>query len=103
MAGIASLDDGFFLTHDPTFRHILKQAYEVILSLPPSSAVPSDVAEAFHRQVARDIAPFNTTGLADPAKAVCIRSRKDSIPEVRLAAVRRTARAARPRGSQNRG
>ncbi len=67
--GAAALDDGFFLTHDPTFRSILRQAYEVILSLPPSYPVPPHIAKAFHRQVARDIAPFNTAGLADPAKA----------------------------------
>jgi FADH2 O2-dependent halogenase len=67
-AGVASLDDGFFLTHDRTFQRALKQSYDTILSLPQSSPLQPNVADAFHQQVARNIAPFNTAGLADPAK-----------------------------------
>jgi FADH2 O2-dependent halogenase len=68
-AGVGVPTDGFFLAHDPIFRRGLEQSYQAIASLPAVAPLPSDFARAFHEQVARNIGPFNTAGLADVAKA----------------------------------
>jgi FADH2 O2-dependent halogenase len=68
-AGIASSEGDFLLSADRTFPAPLRAAYETILALPPAERLSPDTVQAFQKRVAQDIAPFNTTGLADPARA----------------------------------
>lgn len=58
--GLAGERDEFLFSHHPPFRAAFVRAYERLLEAPP--------AAEYERQVARDIAPYNTAGLCDPAK-----------------------------------
>jgi FADH2 O2-dependent halogenase len=68
-AGEAFSDHDFLLTSDRVFTNRLKGSYESLLTLAQSTYPQPDRIEAFHQQVARDIAPINTAGLADLDKA----------------------------------
>jgi FADH2 O2-dependent halogenase len=61
--------DGFFLAHDPVFRRGLEESYQAIAGLAADAPLPPGFADEFLEQVSRSISPFNTAGLADPAKA----------------------------------
>ena len=58
--GLAGERDEFLFSHHPPFREAFVSGYERLLKGPP--------AADYERQVARDIAPYNTAGLCDPAK-----------------------------------
>jgi FADH2 O2-dependent halogenase len=58
--GLAEERDEFLFSHHPPFREAFLRGYERLLAAPP--------AAEYERQVARDIAPYNTAGLCDPAK-----------------------------------
>ena len=68
-AGKSSSEDGLFLADDEMFQRALKNSYDALLSFPQTGDLPPSVYRAFHEQVVCGIAPFNTVGLADPAKA----------------------------------
>jgi FADH2 O2-dependent halogenase len=59
--GLAGERDEFLFSHHPPFREAFLRGYEQLLAAPP--------AAEYERQVARDIAPYNTAGLCDPAKS----------------------------------
>ena len=59
-------DDAFLFSHDPRFRQAAETAYHVLLEL-DGAPTPAEVA-AFTERVARDIAPLNVAGLADPSR-----------------------------------
>ena len=64
--GEAGPGDEFLFSHDPSFRAALWQAHAALGRL---AREPAGRGEAdFRRQVARDIASFNSAGLCDPAK-----------------------------------
>jgi tetracycline 7-halogenase / FADH2 O2-dependent halogenase len=64
--GKAGPNDEFLFSHDPAFRAALWRAHTALGRLVRE---PSGRGEAeFLRQVARDIAGFNRTGLCDPAR-----------------------------------
>jgi FADH2 O2-dependent halogenase len=64
--GRAGEGDEFLFSHHPPFRAAFERGYERLLELTGAGA--SGGAEEYERQVARDIAPYNTAGLCDPAK-----------------------------------
>jgi FADH2 O2-dependent halogenase len=66
-AGLAGARDEFLYSHEPAFRAAFFRGYDRLLELTAAGASPTAVAE-YQRQVARDIAPYNTAGLCDPAK-----------------------------------
>jgi FADH2 O2-dependent halogenase len=65
--GLAGERDEFLFSHHQGFRSAFERGYERLVEL---TAVPSSAAQrcAYEWQVSRDIAPFNTAGLCDPAK-----------------------------------
>jgi FADH2 O2-dependent halogenase len=63
--GTAQPDEEFLSSHLPEFRAAFERGYRTLLEL--CRQKEPDVA-AFERQVAPDIAPWNTVGLCDPAK-----------------------------------
>jgi FADH2 O2-dependent halogenase len=65
MKGLAGERDEFLFSHHAPFRQALVQGYERLLQLVDDS---SSSARDFELQVAKDIAPYNTAGLCDPAK-----------------------------------
>jgi FADH2 O2-dependent halogenase len=58
--GLAGERDEFLFSHHPPFRQAFVRGYEQLLTAPP--------AAEYGRQVAHDIAPYNTAGLCNPAK-----------------------------------
>jgi FADH2 O2-dependent halogenase len=60
-AGMAGERDEFLFSHDMSFRAAFARGYERLLRA-------GIAVNEFERQVARDIAPINTTGLCEPAK-----------------------------------
>jgi len=58
--GLAGEDDEFLFSHHAPFRDAFVRGYERLLKGP--------AAAEYERQVAQDIAPYNTAGLCDPAK-----------------------------------
>jgi FADH2 O2-dependent halogenase len=60
-AGQAGERDEFLFSHDPRFRAAFTRGYKRLLE-------PDCQPSEYERQVARDIAPINTTGLCEPAK-----------------------------------
>jgi FADH2 O2-dependent halogenase len=65
--GLAGERDEVLFSHDPGFREAFLAGYERLLTLTNCQPEQSTAAE-FERRVARDIAPYNTAGLCDPAK-----------------------------------
>jgi FADH2 O2-dependent halogenase len=63
--GRAGPNEEFLSSHLPDFRAGVERGYRTLLGL--CSEERPDV-EGYERQVARDIAPWNTVGLCDPAK-----------------------------------
>jgi FADH2 O2-dependent halogenase len=61
--GRAEEGDEFLSSHDPAFRTAFERGYERLLT-----AVADGDAADYERQVARDIAAYNTAGLCDPMK-----------------------------------
>src|SRR5262249_663233 len=66
--GIAEPADGFLYSHDAPFRSALFRGYETLRELAAAPSCSRHGVDAFERQVARDIAPYNLAGLCDPAK-----------------------------------
>jgi FADH2 O2-dependent halogenase len=66
--GIAEPADGFLYSHDTPFRSALFRGYETLRALAAAPSCSRCKVDAFQRQVARDIAPYNLAGLCDPAK-----------------------------------
>ncbi len=66
--GIAEPTDGFLYSHDALFRSSLYRGYETLLQLAATQPDSRCQVDAFQRQVAQDIAPYNLAGLCDPAK-----------------------------------
>ncbi|HEY1859259.1 MAG TPA: FAD-dependent oxidoreductase [Gemmataceae bacterium] len=65
-AGLAGERDEFLFSHHPPFREAFRRGYERLLeAVKPVSGIS---AAEYERQVARDIAPYNTAGLCDPGK-----------------------------------
>ncbi len=64
--GIAGERDEFLFSHHPPFRAAFERGYERLLEL--ASASDPAAVRAYERQVAQDIAPYNTAGLCDPSK-----------------------------------
>src|SRR5262249_14140985 len=58
--GIAGERDEFLFSHHPEFRAAFERGYERLLQLVADSMAGGN---DFERQVARDIAPYNTAGL----------------------------------------
>ena len=65
--GRADGSDGFLHSHDEAFRARVMSAYHDLLGITEGPVEPDDVA-AFASRVARDIEPWNTTGLCDPER-----------------------------------
>jgi FADH2 O2-dependent halogenase len=63
--GRAGEDEGFLSSHDPAFRSAFERGYRALLELADR---PGADVEAYRRQVAADIAPWNTVGLCDPRR-----------------------------------
>jgi len=66
MTGSAGDRDEFLLSHHPSFRDAVERGYEQLLNL--AGGATSAAVTVYERQVARDIAPYNTAGLCDAAK-----------------------------------
>lgn len=62
--GLAGERDEFLFSHHPPFREAVVRGHERLLELAEGSAPVRE----YERQVARDLAPYNTAGLCDPAK-----------------------------------
>lgn len=63
--GRAAPDEGFLSSHDAAYRDVVERGYRRVSELAHEER--PDV-EAFAREVARDIGPWNTTGLCDAGK-----------------------------------
>ncbi|HZU35980.1 MAG TPA: tryptophan 7-halogenase, partial [Gemmataceae bacterium] len=64
--GEARIEDEFLFSHDPTLRTALWRAHAALEHLVREP--PGRVSAEFERQVARDIADINSTGLCDPSR-----------------------------------
>ena len=65
--GLAGDDDQFLFSHGLPFRDAFERGHARLCELAGSLPDASSACE-FERQVARDIAPYNTVGLCDPKK-----------------------------------
>jgi len=65
--GRAQPTDEFLFSHEPAFRTAFESGYDRLLQLTAHSPDAAASAE-FALQVSRDIVPYNTVGLCDPAK-----------------------------------
>jgi FADH2 O2-dependent halogenase len=65
--GRAGEGDEFLFSHEPAFRRSFFRCYERLLELTAAPA-SAEAARGFERQVAADIAPYNTAGLCDPSR-----------------------------------
>jgi FADH2 O2-dependent halogenase len=65
-AGLAGERDEFLFSHRAPFREAFTRGYERLLEATATGGAVT--VQEYERQVARDIAPYNTAGLCDPAK-----------------------------------
>jgi FADH2 O2-dependent halogenase len=66
--GRAAPREEFLSSHLEEFRGAIDRAGRALVALVRQGEPSPEAIRAFERQVARDIAPINTTGLCDPAK-----------------------------------
>jgi tetracycline 7-halogenase / FADH2 O2-dependent halogenase len=66
--GATGPDEGFLFSHHPPFHAAVCHGQEMLLRLASSQPAAPCAAAAFQKQVAHDVAPYNSAGLCDPGK-----------------------------------
>ncbi len=65
--GAAREEDEFLFSHHPPFREVVFRGYDRLVQFVDTDPT-AETVQAYCRQVAEDVAPWNTVGLCDPTK-----------------------------------